>query len=135
MLLIKEISNVALLKGYGEWWSTHLCLENWSFSVFLDKTFGQTPTLSHKAFLVPIKAVMLEEMVGVIQNVWVGYFLLHSVMSCGRNLVELATEAASRDGKQYCFERCRCSIQVDGKFQNFETCSIQNAKLINWSHM
>lgn len=79
----------------------------------------------------PIKAVMLEEMVGIIQNVWVGYFLLHSVMSCGRNLVELATEAASRDGKQYCFERCRCSIQVDGKFQNFETCSIQNAKLIN----
>lgn len=45
--------------------------------------------------------------------------------------VEVATEAASRDGDQYCFERCRCSIQVDDKFQNFETCRIQNAKLIN----
>lgn len=44
---------------------------------------------------------MLEEMVGVIQNMCVGCFLLLSVMSCGRDdfSAELATEAASRDWK------------------------------------
>lgn len=49
---------------------------------------------SYKEDLVPIKAVMLGEMEGVIQNECVGCFLLLSVMSCERDefSVQLATE-------------------------------------------
>ena len=50
---------------------------------------------SYKKGLVPIKALMLEEMVGVTQSVCVGYFLLVSFSNilCKRSCVELARES------------------------------------------
>lgn len=55
--------------------------------VFMPKTFGQTPTLSRKAYFVPIKIMMLGKIIGPIQNVGFICFL-HLVMSCERNLME-----------------------------------------------
>lgn len=57
--------------------------------VSIHKTFGQTPTLSRKAYLVPIKIMVLGKIIGLIQNVGIVCFFLHLVISCERNLVEI----------------------------------------------
>lgn len=109
--------------------------------VFIDKIFGQTPSHSISQGISCATQGCRVSINGSSDSECMCSMLLAAFSNdvlWKKFSVEWAAEAASRHWKQHCFvERCRCSIQVDGKFQNFEHCGLQNAKLIifNWSHL